>query len=126
MKSLIRALPAFVSLALTACADAPLLSAMRGEWDRTAVACRDEDAVTRFWVRSDRLEFYEWGGRVVAVQRIADDAIRVDMDWSDVSDTDINEQPIIRRETATLRLSPDRSRLDLEMFGETVAYVRCP
>ena len=126
MKFLIRTLPTFVSLALTACADAPLPSAMTGEWDRTPVACEDEDAVTRFWVRSDRLEFYEWGGRVVAVQRIADGAIRIDMDWSDVSDTDINEQPNIRRESAILRLSPDRSRLDLEMFGETVAYVRCP
>ncbi len=123
---LIRGLPVVVSLALATCAGAPLPSAMTGEWDRTPEACRDEDAVTRFWVWSNRLEFYEWGGRVVAAQRIADDAIRLDMDWSDVSDTDINEQPIIRRESATLRLSPDRSRLDLDMFGETVAYVRCP
>lgn len=126
MKFLTRAFPALVSLALPACANGQVPSPMTGEWDRTPVACEDEDAITRFWVQSDRLEFYEWGGRVVAVQQIADDTIRVDMDWSDVSDTDINEQPIIRRVSATLTLSLDRSRLDLKMFGETVAYVRCP
>ena len=76
-------------------------------------------------VSSERLQFYEWGGDVVAIRSVGDNHVRFDADWYDVSDTDAEDRPITRRKVVELTFPADRSSLALTVDNERSAYVRC-
>jgi len=121
-------LRSLLGLALSACAPAtdPLPDAFYGTWDLTPPACADQDGVTRLGITGAKLEYYEWGGDIVSARPDAGGAVRVELNWWDTSDTDSNEQPIIRRRAGKLTLSPDHSGLQVAIDGETTSYIRCP
>lgn len=119
--------PALLGLALSACATAtdPLPDAFGGTWDLTAAACADQDGVTRLGITRAKLQYYEWGGDVLSARPDGDGSVRVALDWWSVDDTDANDRPIIRRLPGRLTLSPDRSRLEVDIDGDVTAYSRC-
>ncbi|HYC97937.1 hypothetical protein [Brevundimonas sp.] len=117
-----------LGFALSACATAtdPLPPAFDGAWDLTPAACADPDGLSRLGIAGATLQYYEWGGNVLSARSDGDGPVRVVLDWWDTSDTDANEQPITRRRTGELTLSPDRSTLQIVIDGEATSYVRCP
>lgn len=117
-----------LTLALSSCATAtdPLPDEFHGTWDLTHAACADQDGLSRLGITGAKLQYYEWGGDIVSVRSDAEGSASVELDWWDTSDTDANEQPIIRRRTGTLRLSSDRSALQIAIEDEAASYVRCP
>ncbi len=118
---------AIVVCGLGGCAapSAVLPSEYLGLWAATAGACLDPDATDRMDVAADRLQFYEWGGDVVSIREKTARNVRFDADWSDVSDTDENERPIVRRKIVELRFPGDRSLLALTVDNERSDYIRC-
>lgn len=119
---------ALLGLALAACATGtdPLSDAFDGTWDLTPAACADQDGLTRLGITGGKLQYYEWGGEIVAVRPDREGSVRVELDWWDSSDTDADEQPIFPRRTGKLTLSPDKSELDVDIDGDVTAYIRCP
>lgn len=97
-----------------------------GLWALHSAACDDLDSSDRLEVLENRLQFYEWGADVARIDVRGDLSVRFDGDWWDINDTDADERPIVRAKSAALTLSPDRTRLELDVDGYRAHFVRCP
>jgi hypothetical protein len=98
----------------------------QGLWSRDAGACGVFESDQLMEILENRLQFYESGADFTALEPAGDRSIRLEADWWDVNETDGDERPIVRRKSAELTLSPDRSRLTLAIDGDPTVFVRCP